>query len=183
MEAPSSAPQPRQVSGVTCAMAGPTSGTVACSHGSLVSPSCDLDVVCRLRNVVVHVLQKPVKMSCELHQPGRLMLAAFRIKFPCSWQVMSGAHPPKDQCRGALLDHHRRLLCVEPVVDLCVCAGGCACSNIFIGTPIFALGRPPLMCWSAQCKGAARMRRCGVAASVCSWLTVPRAHDSGAYFR
>ena len=85
MEAPSSAPQPRQVSGTTCAMAGPISGTVARSRGSLVSPSCDLDVVCRLRNVVVDVLRKPLKMSCELHQPGRMQVAAVQFKFLCSW--------------------------------------------------------------------------------------------------
>ena len=179
MDGSSSAREPHQVNLIIWRFAGPTSGTVACAHGSLDSPSCDLDVVCRLRKVVVDVLRKPVKMSCELHQPGRLVLAAFRIKFPCSQQAVSGTHPPKDQCDGALLDHHRRLL----RVDLCVCAGGCACSNIFVGTPIFALDRPPLTCWSAQCKGAARMRRCGVAASECSWLTVMCAHDSGADFR
>ena len=179
MEASSSAPVPHQVSRITCGLAGPTSGTVARAHSSLDSSSCDSDIVCRLRKVVVDMLRKPVKMSCELHQPGRLVLAAFRIKFPCSQQAVSGTHPPKDQCDGALLDHHRRLL----RVDLCVCAGGCACSNIFVGTPIFALDRPPLTCWSAQCKGAARMRRCGVAASECSWLTVMCAHDSGADFR
>jgi hypothetical protein len=142
MEAASSAPEPRQVSLTIWRFAGPTSGTVARAHGSLDSPSCDLDVVCRLRKVVVDVLQKPVKMSCELHQPGRLVLGAFRIKLPCSRQAVSGAHPPKDQCLGALLDHHRRLL----RVDLCVCAGGCACSNIFVGIPIFALDRALLMC-------------------------------------
>ena len=179
MEASSSAPVPHQVNLIIWRFAGPTSGTVACAHGSLDSPSCDLDVVCRLRNVVVDVLRKPVKMSCELHQPGRLVLAAFRIKFPCSQQAVSGTHPPKDQCDGALLDHHRRLL----RVDLCVCAGGCACSNLVVGTPTFAFGRPPQTCCSAQSTGAARARRSGVAASACSWLTVPRTHDSGPDFR
>ena len=62
-------------------------------------------------------------------------------------------------------------------MGLCVCAGGCACSNIFVATPIFALGRPPLTYWSAQCKGAARARRSGVAAIACTWLTVPSTHE------
>ena len=179
MHGSSSAREPHQVSLIMWRFAGPISGTVARAHGSLDSPSCDLDVVCRLRNVVVNVLRKPVKMSCELHQPGRLVLAAILIKFPCSWQAVSGAHPPKDRCCGALSDDQRRLL----PVDLCVCAGGCAYSNLFVCTPIFALSRPPLTYWSALCKGAARVRRSGVTASACSWLMAPRVHDSGADFK
>ena len=147
MEAPSSAPTPHQVSRMTCGFAGSTSGTVARTQSSLDSPSCDLHGVCRLWNVVVDVLRKPLKITCELHQPGRLKAAATQIKFLCSWQVVHGAHPPnrpKDRCHGALPDHHRRLL----LVDLRVCAGGCACSNIFVGTSTFASGRSPRTRWS-----------------------------------
>ena len=63
MEAPSSAPAPRQVSRSTWRFAGPTSGTVAHTHSSLDSPSCDLDGVCRLRNDVFDVLRELLKMS------------------------------------------------------------------------------------------------------------------------
>ena len=84
--------------------------SVARAHGSFDSSSCDWDIVCRLRKVVVDMLRKPVKtMSCELHQPGGVVLAAFRIKFPCSRQAVSGTHPRKDLCGGALLDHRRRV--------------------------------------------------------------------------
>ena len=82
--ASSSAREPQQVSCLTCRFAGPTSGTVARAHSSLDSLSCGLDGVCRLRNVVVDVLRKPLKITCELHQPGRLKAAATQIKFLCS---------------------------------------------------------------------------------------------------
>ena len=172
MEAPSGAPAPRQVSHMICGFAGSTSGTVTRAHSSLDSPSCDLDGVCRLRNVVVDVLQKPLKMTCELHQAGRLKVAATQIKYLCSWQAVSSAHAPKEKGNGALPDHDRCLL----RVGLSVCAGGCACSNLFIGTPTIAFGRLPLTCWSAQRTGAACARRAGVPASTCSGLTVPCTH-------
>ena len=97
MHGSSSAWEPHQVRLIIWRFAGPASGTVACAHSSLDSPSCDLDVVCRLRNVVVDVLRKPLKMSCELHQPGRMKVAAVQIKFLCSWQAVSGADPPTDR--------------------------------------------------------------------------------------
>ena len=70
---------------------------MARAHSSLDSPSCDLDGECRLRNVVADVLRKPLKIICELHQPGRLKVAAVQIKFLCSWQVVSGTGPPTDR--------------------------------------------------------------------------------------
>mmetsp|Transcript_8925 Transcript_8925/g.23350 ORF Transcript_8925/g.23350 Transcript_8925/m.23350 type:complete len:161 (+) Transcript_8925:43-525(+) len=148
MRASSSAREPHQVSLIIWRFAGPISGTVARAHGSLDSPSCSLDVVCRLRNVVVDVLRKPMKMSCELHQPGRLVLAAFRIKFPCSWQAEAVPAPISSSAQ-------RSSRSTETALTY----------------------------WSAQCTGAARVRRSGTDASACTWLTEPCTHDSGPDFR
>ena len=90
--------------------------------------------------------------------------------------MVRSAEPPKDRCHGALADHHRCSLCV----DLGVCAGGYACSNIFFGTTIFTFGRPPLMCWPHLCTRAARRRRPGFAAGASTLLTVPHALILGA---
>ena len=179
MEASSSAREPHQVSRITCGFAGPTSGTVARSHSSLDRPCFDLPGVCRLRNDVVDVLRELLKTITELHEHGRLGAAALQMKYPRSWQVVRSADQPKDRCHDALPDHHHRSV----HMDVCVCAGGCACSNSFVGTAFFAFGRPPLTCRSPQCTGAARTRRPGFAAGASTLLTVPRAHHSGCDFR
>ena len=179
MEASSSAPEPHQVSGLSCHFAGPTSGTVARAHSSLDSLRFDLTGVCRLRNDVADVLRKLLKIIPELHEQGRLRAAAVQMKCPRPCQVVRSANQPKDRCHNALPDHHRRSV----HVDVCVCAGGCACSKIFVDTTSFAFGRSPLTCRSAQRTGAARARRSGVAALACSWLMVPRTHDLGLNFR
>ena len=101
------------------------------------------------------------------------------MKYPRSWQVVRSADQPKDRCHHALPDHHRRSV----HVDVCVCAGGCACSKVFVDATFFAFGRPPLTCRSPQCTGAARTRRPGFAAGASTLLTVPRAHHSGCDFR
>ena len=62
MDGSSSAPEPRQVSAMSCRFAGPTSGTVARAYSSLDSPCNRLALVCRLRNIVTDVLQEPLKM-------------------------------------------------------------------------------------------------------------------------
>jgi len=91
MEAPSSAPRPRQVSHMTCGFAGLTSGTVARAHSSPHSQRCDLADVCRLRNDVADVLRELLKIITGLHEHGRLGAAAFQIIFSCYWLVVRGA--------------------------------------------------------------------------------------------
>ena len=134
-----------------------------------------LAVVCRLRNYVFDVLRELLKITEELHEHTHIGAAAILIKYLCRRQAVRSIDLPKDRCHGALSDHHRRVLCV----DLCVCAGGYAYSNTFVGTTTFACGRPPLTCWSAWCTGAAPVQRSGFAGSACSWLMLPCAHDSG----
>ena len=98
------------------------------------------------------------------------------MKYPRSWQVVRSADQPKDRCHDALPDHH----CRSVHVDVCVCAGGCACSKVFVDATFFAFGRPPLTCRSPQCTGAARTRRPGFAAGASTLLTVPHALILGA---
>ena len=179
MDGSSSAPAPHQVSVITCDFADPTSAIMARAHSALDSPRFVLADVCRLRNDVVVRPRELLQITPELHEHAPLGAAAVQIKYPCCRQLVSSAGPPKDRCHGALPDHHCRLLCV----DLCVCTGGLACSNLFVGIPFFAFGRLPLTCRSAQCAGAARAQRCGVATSACSWLTVSRSHDSDPDFK
>ena len=62
---------------------------------------------------------------------------------PCAVrQAVRSADTPKNRCHGALADHHRCLL----RVDLGMCAGGHAYSNLFVCMPTFSFGRPPATC-------------------------------------
>ena len=131
--------------------------------------------MCRLRNDIADVLRELLKIITGLHEHGRLGAATVQIKYLRSWQAVRSADQPKDRCQYALPDHHRCLV----YVDLCVCVGGYACTNIFAGTTFFAFGRPPLSYRSPQCTGATRARRSGLVGSAPIWLTVPRgAHDA-----
>jgi hypothetical protein len=179
MAAPSSAPEPHEVSGMTCRFAGPTSGTVARAYSSLDSPRDRLATVCRLRNNVVDVLREPLKTTEELHEPGRLMPAAAQIKFSCCWQAVGSADSATGRYHKTLPGHHDRVLTALAHV----CAGVGSCSEFFVGTTILASGRLPSTDWSSRCSGDARTQRSGDAAVACIWLTVPHTHDSGLDFR
>ena len=130
-----------------------------------------------MRNDIADVLRELVKIITGLHEHGRLGAATVQIKYLRSWQAVRSADQPKDRCQYALPDHHRCLV----YVDLCVCVGGCACSNIFVGTTFFAFGRPPLSYRSPQCTGATRARRSGLVGSAPIWLTVPHTHESALF--
>ena len=169
MEAPSSAPAPRQVSGMTCRFAGPTSGTVARAYSSLDSPRDRLATVCRLRNNVVDVLREPLKTTEELHEPGRLMLAAAQIKFSCCWHGVRSADSATGRYHKALPWHDDRVLTALAHVF----AGVGSCSKVTVGTTFLASGRSFQTSWPLRCSGAARVRQYLTAASACSWLTVP----------
>ena len=56
-----------------------------------------MDGLCRLRNIIVDVLLKPLKIICEHPQPGRLKVDATQIKFLRSWQAVSGADLPNER--------------------------------------------------------------------------------------
>ena len=65
----------------------------------------------RLRNDIIAMLRELPKIITELHEPGRLVTAAAQIKFLCCWEAVRSEDPPKDRCRYALSDHHRRVCC------------------------------------------------------------------------
>ena len=154
---------------MTWRFAGPTSGTVARAYSSLDSPRDRLATVCRLRNNVVDVLREPLKTTEELHEPGRLMPAAAQIKFSCCWQAVGSADSATGRFHKALPGHHDRVLNALAHVF----AGVGSCSKLFIGTSFLASGRSSQASWPLRCSGAARVRRSLIAASACSWLTVP----------
>ena len=106
MHGSSSAQEPNQVCGMTWRFAGPTSGTVARAYSLLDSPRDRLATVCRLRNNVVDVLREPVKITEELHEPGRLVTAAAQIKFSCCWQAVGSADSATGRFHKALPGHH-----------------------------------------------------------------------------
>ena len=132
-----------------------------------------------MRNDVAEMLQELLKIIPELHEQGRLGAAAVQMKYPRSWQVVHSADQPENQCHSALPDHHRRSV----HVDVCVCAGGCACSKIFVDATFFAFGRPPLACRLPQCTGAARARPSGFVGSAPIRLTVPHTPESWLFGR
>ena len=135
--------------------------------------------MCRLRNIVADVLQEPLNIITELHEPGRLVIAAAQIKLSCCWQAVRSADSATGLYHKALPDHDGRVLTVLAHVF----AGVGSCSKLFIGTTFLVSGRSSQASWPLRCSGAARVRRSLTAASACSWLTVPSAHDSGANFR
>ena len=134
MEGPWSAPQPHQVIGMAWRFAGPTSGTVACSHSSLDSQLDHLACACRLQNNVDDLLQEPLKIISGLHEHGRLGPASFHINFLCYQQAVRSADLASDQCHEALPDHHHCVL----IAIAHVLAGGGSCFEIFNPTVLLA---------------------------------------------
>ena len=102
MDGSSSAPEPRQVSAMSCRFAGPTSGTVARAYSSLDSPCNRLALVCRLRNIVDDLLREPLKDKPQLQLPGRLMAATCQIMFSRYQQTVRSAEQPTVRCHDAL---------------------------------------------------------------------------------
>ena len=67
--------------------------------------------MCRLRNIVADVLQEPLNIITELHEPGRLVIAAAQIKFSCCWQAVRSADSVTGRFHNkALPGHHDRVL-------------------------------------------------------------------------
>ena len=154
MSAPSSAPQPHQVSRTTWRFAGPTSGTVARSHGSLDRRRARLAVVCRLRNYVIVVLRELLKIITELHEYGRLVTAAAQIKFLCYWHAVRSADSATGHYYKGLPVHDDRVL-----TALAHMFAGCgSCSEYFVGTTVFVSGCSPFMYWTPLCSGAAQIQ-------------------------
>ena len=81
----------------------------------------------RLRNGVLDLLHEPLKCISELHEHGRLKLAAVQITFLCYWQAVRGADPLTNRWHSALPDHDCRVLTAIAHMS----AGGGSCFNTF----------------------------------------------------
>ena len=68
--------------------------------------------VSRLQNDVIVVLRELLNIITELHEPGRLVIAAAQIKFSCCWQAVRSADSATGLYHKALPDHDGRVLTV-----------------------------------------------------------------------
>ena len=93
--------------------------------------------MCRLRNNVIVVLRELLKISTELHEPGRLVTVAAQINFSCYWQAVRSAESATGRYYMALPDHEDRVLTALAHMF----AGAGSCSKLFIGTAFLASGR------------------------------------------
>ena len=169
MDGSSSAPEPRQVSAMSCRFAGPTSGTVARAYSSLDSPCNRLALVCRLRNIVDDLLRELPMSMTGLHEHELLRHSSLGLEFSSHLQLVRSANSPSDPCCDALPGaEHVRCLWIARV-----CAGGGSCSESFVGTTIFASGRTPSTYRAFLCTGDEQARRSGFAASAPTRLTAP----------